>query len=263
MLDQQTYLARIGYEGSVNPSVETLRLLHRAHVLTVPFENLDIHLGRSISLDPSALFRKIVLSRRGGYCFELNGLFALLLEQLGFSVTRLAARVLYGAEGVSPRSHQLLLVQIGESQWMADVGFGGNALREPFLLAIGHEQRQGPDGFRLATNERGEYLLQCEIEGAWENLYSFTLDPCLTVDYIFANYYHSHSPDSPFTQRRICTIPTMGGRKIFAGRLLKIRENGTMEELHVKDEGRLKQLLRQYFEVTIKDDLTLFGMDSQ
>ena len=239
MLDQQTYLARIGYEGSVNPSVETLRLLHRAHVLTVPFENLDIHLGRSISLDPSALFRKIVLSRRGGYCFELNGLFALLLEQLGFSVTRLAARVLYGAEGVSPRSHQLLLVPIG------------------------HEQRQGPDGFRLATNERGEYLLQCEIEGAWENLYSFTLDPCLTVDYIFANYYHSHSPDSPFNQRRICTIPTMGGRKIFAGRLLKIRENGTMEELHVKDEGRLKQLLRQYFEVTIKDDLTLFGMDSQ
>lgn len=126
MLDQQAYLTRIGYEGSVNPSVETLRLLHRAHVLTVPFENLDIHLGRSISLDPSALFRKIVLSRRGGYCFELNGLFALLLEQLGFSVTRLAARVLYGGEGVRPRSHQLLLVQIGESRWIADVGFGGN-----------------------------------------------------------------------------------------------------------------------------------------
>lgn len=106
-------------------------------------------------------------------------------------------------------------------------------------------------------------MLQCEIDGAWENLYSFTLDPCLTVDYIFANYYHSHSPDSPFTQRRICTIPTMGGRKILAGRLLKIRENGTTDELHVKDEGMLKQLLRQHFGLTIKDDLTLFGMDSQ
>lgn len=91
MFDIKAYLNRIGYEGAVNPSSDTLRALHLAHVLTVPFENLDIHLGRSISIEPEALFRKIVLARRGGYCFELNGLFALLLEQLGFSVTRLAA----------------------------------------------------------------------------------------------------------------------------------------------------------------------------
>ncbi|MBI4003056.1 MAG: arylamine N-acetyltransferase, partial [Nitrospira defluvii] len=196
------------------------------HVLTVPFENLDIHLGRPISLDPSDLFRKIVLSRRGGYCFELNGLFALLLEQLGFSVTRLAARVLYGAEGVRPRSHQVLLVSIEGERWIVDVGFGGHGLREPFVLTVGHDDRQGLDRFRLTTDERGEYLLQCEIEGAWASLYSFTLEPCLPVDYTFANYYHSHSPDSPFTQRRICTMPTLNGRRIFTDRLLKIRSDG-------------------------------------
>ncbi len=263
MFDQQAYLTRIGYEGSVDPSAETLRWLHRAHVLTVPFENLDIHLGRSISLDPSDLFQKIVLSRRGGYCFELNGLFALLLEQLGFSVTRLAARVLYGAEGARPRSHQLLLVQIGESRWMTDVGFGGNGLREPFPLTAGHEQQQGPDRFQLVIAERGEHMLQCDIEGAWENLYSFTLDPCLPVDYIFANYYHSHSPDSPFTQRRICTIPTLQGRKMLTDRLLKIHENGTTEELHVKDDAECKQQLQQHFKLTIKDHFILFWMDSQ
>lgn len=263
MLDQQAYFARIGYEGSEHSSIETLRLLHRAHVLTVPFENVDIHLGRSISLNPSDLFRKIVLSRRGGYCFELNGLFALLLEQLGFSVTRLAARVLYGAEGVRPRSHQLLLVQIGESQWMADVGFGGNGLREPFLLTVGHEQRQGPDRFRLVTDERGEYLLQCDIEGAWENLYSFTLDPCLPVDYIFANYYHSHSPDSPFTQRHSCTIPTVDGRKILTDGLLKIRVDGATRELHVKDNEERGQLLQEHFRSIIKNNFIFFRSDGQ
>ena len=254
MFDRHAYLARIGYEGAIAPSIEILRALHRAHALTVPFENLDIHLGRSISLEPSDLFRKIVLSRRGGYCFELNGLFALLLEDLGFSVTRLAARVLYGAGGVRPRSHQLLIVQLGAGSWIADVGFGGNGLLEPFPLTIGHEQQQGTDRFRLISDERGEYLLQCDIAGAWADLYSFMLEPCLPADYTFANYYHSHSPDSLFAQRRICTMPTLQGRKTFTDGMLKIRENGTTEEVHVKDEGVYDQLLRQHFGLIIEDN---------
>ncbi len=259
MFDRAAYLARIGYEGLVVPSLETLRALHRAHVLTVPFENLDIHLGRSISLEPSDLFRKVVENRRGGYCFELNGLFALLLEELGFEVTRLAARVLYGAEGIRPRSHQLLVVRLGTGLWVVDVGFGGHGLLEPFLLAVGHEQQQGADRFRLITDERGDYVLQCDLAGAWADLYSFTLEPCLPVDYIFASYYHSHSPDSMFTQKRICTMPTVVGRKTFTDGLLKIRENGTAAELHVKDEAECKQLLQEHFGLIIKDDLSLFG----
>ena len=123
MMDRSAYLARIGYDGRVGPSIETLRALHRAHVLTVPFENLYIHFGGPISLDPADLLRMIVVFRRGGYCFELNGLFALLLEDLGFVVTRLAARVCSETEGVRPRSHQLLKVQLGEAAWIADVGF--------------------------------------------------------------------------------------------------------------------------------------------
>lgn len=187
MVERSVYLARIGYEGPVAPSIETLRALHLSHVLTVPFENLDIHLGCPISLEPSHLFRKIVLGRRGGYCFELNGLFALLLEEFGFAVTRLAARVLYGAEGVRPRSHQILLVHLGEARWLVDVGFGGQEPREPVPLTVDEEQPQGPDRFRLVTGERDEYLLQCAIDGAWTNLYSFTLDPWLPIDFAFAN----------------------------------------------------------------------------
>ncbi len=253
MMDRDAYLARIGYEGPVGPSIETLRALHRAHVLTVPFENLDIHLGRPISLEPIDLFQKIVFAKRGGYCFELNGLFALLLEDLRFTVTRLAARVLYGAEGVRPKSHQLLLVQLGETAWMVDVGFGGNGLLEPLRLAVEYEERQGIDRFRLITHERGEYLLQCEIDGAWANLYSFGLDPCLPVDYTFANYYHSHSPDSLFTQKRISTMPTPEGRKTFVDSLLKVRGREGTHELHVTSEDEGRQLLQQHFGLTIND----------
>ena len=212
-MDRSAYLARIGYVGSLTPAIETLRGLHRAHVMTVPFENLDIHLGRPISLDPADLFRKIVVDRRGGYCFELNGLFALLLEDLGFAVTRLAARVSSETEGVRPRSHQLLKVQLGEAAWIADVGFGGHGLLEPLRMADGQVEQQGADRFRLITQREGGYLLQSESEPVWTNLYSFALDPWLPIDYAFANYYHSHSPDSLFMQRGIWMQYTLEGER--------------------------------------------------
>ncbi|MCC6965562.1 MAG: arylamine N-acetyltransferase [Nitrospira sp.] len=255
MMDRSAYLARIGYDGRVSPSVETLHAVHRAHVLTVPFENLDIHLGRPISLDPADLFRKIVVDRRGGYCFELNGLFALLLEDLGFAVTRLAARVGSETEGVRPRSHQLLLVQLGEAAWIADVGFGGHGLLEPLRMADGEVAQQGTDRFRLIAQGEGDYLLQCESERVWTNLYSFALDPWLPIDYAFANYYHSHSPDSLFMQRRICTIPTPEGRTTLLDNLLKVRGREGMQELQVTSEDEGQQLLQKHFGLTINDHL--------
>ena len=254
MVDRDVYLARIGYEGALTLSIETLRGLHRAHVMTVPFENLDIHLGRAISLDPADLFRKIVLDRRGGYCFELNGLFALLLEDVGFAVTRLAARVSSGAEGVRPRSHQLLMVTVGKAAWIVDVGFGGHGLLEPLKMVLGEEGRQGHECFRLVAGERDEYLLQGEREGAWVDLYSFGLDACLPVDYTFASYYHSHSPDSLFMQKRICTMPTPEGRKTLTDMVLKVRGGGDTQERQISDE-EYKQLLQQHFGLIINDRL--------
>ena len=255
MMDRSAYLARIGYEGALTPSIETLQSLHRAHVMTVPFENLDIHLGRPISLDPADLFRKIVVDRRGGYCFELNGLFALLLEDVGFAVTRLAARVLYGAEGVRPRSHQLLRVQLGEAAWIADVGFGGNGLLEPLRMADGQVEQQGTDRFRLVAQEREGYLLQCDMDRVWTNLYSFALDSWLPIDYTFANYYHSHSPDSLFMQRRICTMPTPEGRTTLMDNLLKLRGREGTQELEVTSEDEGRQLLQEHFGLTVNDHL--------
>lgn len=170
---------------------------------------------------------------------------------LGFVVTRLAARVLYGTEGVRPRSHQVLLVHLDGERWIVDVGFGGQGLREPLLLVAGLEHRQGPDQFRLTTDERGEHVLQCRLEEAWTNLYSFTLDPWLPVDCQFANYYHSHAPDSPFVQRWMCTMPTLNGRKIFTGKLLKVRGSERTHKLHATNEVERKQLLQEHFGLTI------------
>ncbi|MCE7978604.1 MAG: arylamine N-acetyltransferase [Nitrospira sp. NTP1] len=255
MMDRSAYLARIGYQGALTPSIETLRGLHRAHVMTVPFENLDIHLGRAISLDPADLFRKIVVDRRGGYCFELNGLFALLLEDVGFAVTRLAARVSSGAEGVRPRSHQLLMVTLENVAWIVDVGFGGHGLLEPLRLVFGEEARQGIDRFRLVAQGEGSYLLQCDMDRVWTNLYSFALDSWLPIDYAFANYYHSHSPDSLFMQRRICTMPTPEGRATLMDNLLKLRGREGTQELQVTSEGEWRQLLQQHFGLTVNDHL--------
>jgi len=254
MFDRDAYLARIKYEGPLIPSLETLQGLHQSHVMTVPFENLDIHLGRSISLAPADLFHKIVVERRGGYCFELNGFFALLLEELGFGVTRLAARVCSGAEGARPRSHQLLMVHLRESAWIVDVGFGGHGLLEPLRLVIGEERQQGRECFRLVAGERGEYLLQGERDGAWADLYSFGLDPCLPVDYLFANYYHSHSPDSLFTQQRICTMPTPEGRNTLSGMELKIRTVEKAHQIHPRDMGEYRLLLNDYFNLVVEGD---------
>ncbi len=254
MMDRSAYLARIGYQGALTPSIETLRGLHRAHVMTVPFENLDIHLGRAISLDPADLFRKIVVDRRGGYCFELNGLFALLLEDVGFAVTRLAARVSSGAEGVRPRSHQLLMVTLENVAWIVDVGFGGHGLLEPLRLVFGEEARQGIDRFRLVAQGEGSYLLQCDMDRVWTNLYSFALDSWLPIDYAFANYYHSHSPDSLFMQRRICTMPTPEGRKTLTDMVLKIRSGGRAHEICPRDTGEYRLLINNHFNLRIEGE---------
>src|SRR5262245_46685487 len=142
------YLRRIGYRGPRAASPEALAALHEAHVAAVPFENLDILLGRTISLDLDALEAKIVSGRRGGYCFEQNTLFRAVLERLGFRVTSLAARV-RGGDVLRPRTHMLLRVDLDEGPWLADVGFGGDGLVHPLPLAAG----PGRDGFALQRED--------------------------------------------------------------------------------------------------------------
>src|SRR5262249_29151135 len=141
-LDLAAYLERIQYRGDPRPDVTTLHDLHLAHATHVPFENLDVLLGRPIRLDLDSLQAKIVRGRRGGYCFEQNVLLAAVLEHVGFRVDRLAARVRYRAQHVLPRTHMLLRVEVEGRSWMCDVGFGSEGLLLPMPLAVGAECRQ-------------------------------------------------------------------------------------------------------------------------
>lgn len=249
-LDVAAYADRLGYHGNLDPSVETLRGLHEAHVLTVPFENLDVHLGRPISLDPSVLFRKIVHERRGGYCYELNGLFAVMLERLGFAVRRLMARVLSGAAPVRPRSHEVLLVEASGERWIADVGFGGNGLIAPMPLRDGHDERQHADRFRVMGHRDAEapaFTLQHDLAGSWHDLYEFTLEQYRPEDYIVANYYNSHSPDSLFVRHVICTKPTRQGRVMLLDQKLKIRTKDGTRQVAVAHPDDVRALLKEHF----------------
>ena len=156
-VDLDAYLARIGYRERLDPTVETLRGLHFAHATQIPFENLDILLGRSIVLDLESLQKKLVERRRGGYCFEQNTLFAAVLESLGFAVTRLAARVRFGATSIRPRSHMLLSVEIDGEPWLADVGFGGEGLLHPVPLDKANTIQQGHG----ASGSRAKAKFRC------------------------------------------------------------------------------------------------------
>ncbi len=251
-LDIAAYLDRIQVTQTPRVDSEFLQVLHRQHVFHVPFENLDVHLGRTISLDPADLFDKIVRRRRGGYCFELNGLFQLLLEALGFEVYSTAARVLFGTETIPPQSHRLLIVTLDRSNWVVDVGFGAFGLIEPLPLKPGLEYRQFTDRFRLEEDPLLGYRFQSYHDGRWHNQYAFTTDLHHPVDFTFANYYHSHAPQSIFTQKRLCQLPTPEGRKRLEGTTLSQTVNGVTEALTIEGEQEFLQALKVHFGVDLR-----------
>jgi N-hydroxyarylamine O-acetyltransferase len=250
MTDVQSYLARVGYKGSTSPTLETLRAIHYAHLLNVPFENLDIALGRKIALDEDSFIRKIAERRRGGFCYELNGAFAALLRALGFRVTLLSARVALSDGGESPEfDHLTLRVDLDET-WLADVGFGESFL-EPLRIKPGVEQMDRAGTFRIV--ERGERLLleKKQPVGAWKGQYSFTFQSRRLEEFAGMCEYHQRSPESHFTQNEICSRATPEGRITLAGMKLIVTRNGEREERRLKSEDEWRDTLRERFEVVL------------
>jgi N-hydroxyarylamine O-acetyltransferase len=197
-LDLDAYLHRIGHAGDLRPSRATLDALHLAHATHIPFENLDILLGRPIRLDLASVQAKLVMGGRGGYCFEQNLLFATVLRELGFAVTLLAARVRLGTDVVRPRTHMTLLVDVDGARWLADVGFGASGLLLPMPFGNGQEARQFAWTYRVVL-DAGAWVLRSRAGESWEDLYAFTQEPQHPVDYEVASHYTSTHPSSPFT----------------------------------------------------------------
>jgi N-hydroxyarylamine O-acetyltransferase len=249
-MDTAAYLARIGYTGPTAPTAETLRALHLAHLYNVPFENLDISLGREITCDAERFIHKIVNLHRGGFCYELNGAFAALLREFGFRVTLLSARVSREDGSASPEfDHMALLVDLDEP-WLADVGFGDSFL-EPLRLIPELEQEQYGQRFRIAAV--GDVMIVQRQLGdkPWKPQFQFTQTPRQLCDFEARCHFQQTSPDSHFTRQRVCTLPTRDGRITLSDLKLIRTTPQEREERMLRDEDERRAVLQEHFGVRL------------
>ncbi len=248
------YLERIGYAHRLQPDAETLRGLQLAHMRTVPFENLDIGLKRPIRLSEEALWNKLINHKRGGFCYELNGLFAWLLQQIGFDVTYLNARVFNNEGNLGIKfAHLALLVKIPNesTRWLADVGFG-DSFNEPLSFEEQEEQVQELRAYRLEQTPDGYITWQRNYDGSWEHQYFFDLQPRnFPADYEAACLYHQTSPNSSFTRRSIISRATPEGRVTLEDGRLIVTTNGQRLERPVANDGEYHSLLKEHFGVVL------------
>lgn len=249
-MDIDAYLRRIHYSGSTAPTLDTLRALHQAQLLSVPFENLDIHWKRPIQLNTNRLFSKIVVNKRGGFCYELNGLFGALLRQLGFEVTLLSARVFNGEGVLGPEHDHLALMATLEKRWLADVGFGDSSMI-PLDLDERDPQTDGRRQYRIEERSGFWYVSRLTDENEWKDDFQFTLKPHTLDEFEETCQYQQTSPESPFTQRQVCTMATPTGRITLRGLSTEMKVistiNGNKSESFLIDPSEVSEMLRNQF----------------
>jgi N-hydroxyarylamine O-acetyltransferase len=238
-LDLEAYFRRTGAARPVGPTLDALGALHEAHVGAIPFENLDVLLGREIRLDVDSLQAKLVAARRGGYCFEHNTLFAAVLEALGFGVTRLGARVGSRPDAVRARTHMVLLVSLPEGAFLADVGFGGDGPVHPVPL----DPTAAGVGAHCVLAEGDGFALH----GPSGSLYTFTLERQYPVDYEVANHYTSTHPSSHFRKTLTAQRTWPGGWAILRDRELVERHGDASETTAIRDAEHLLRVLEHTF----------------
>lgn len=252
IMDVQAYLNRIEYRGPLDPGFEMLRQLHLSHLQQVPFENLSIHSHEPIVLNDAALFEKIVRRRRGGFCYELNGLFGALLGELGFEVAMLSAQVA-GVQHEFSRDfdHMTLMVALNKERWLADVGFGDSFI-EPLPLVADSEHQQRENRYRIVSDKQQRFVLERALKNEdWEPQYRFSLQPYQYSDYAEMCSFHQTSPESHFTRQKICSRLTQRGRISLSDMRLIVTEDGVRNERPVKDEQEYAELLRNRFGIVM------------
>lgn len=244
IFDRQAYFARIGFNGEAVPTLETLQRIHLMHTCAIPFENLDVLLGRTIRLELDNVFEKLVIAGRGGYCYEQNALLRAALQDIGFEVEDLGARVLIAQPPeMPPRTHRLLLVTINQQRYLADVGFGGKTLTSPLRLETDVEQRTAHGTYRL-THLDGDYLLSIKQQDEWLSLYRFDLQPQYFSDFQVANHYVSTWPESHFRHHLMLCLHKTDGTTI----ALSDRQfNDGQQRQDIDDDARLYRMLQEIF----------------
>jgi N-hydroxyarylamine O-acetyltransferase len=240
------YLARIGFSGRLAVDLDTLRRLHVGHVGAIPFENLDVQAGRGVDLSVPALFDKLVVRRRGGYCFEHNTLFLHVLRTIGFEAGACEARVRAAVTDgvVRPRTHMLLLVRADQRDWLADVGFGADGLLEP-LPMDGTAVYQVDRLFRV-TLEGGLRVVQWKQDGDWQDDYAFVSSPVFPVDIELANWWVSMHPSSSFRRRLTVQRTLPDARYTIRQLTYTIRRAGATETRELAREQIASVLLEEF-----------------
>jgi N-hydroxyarylamine O-acetyltransferase len=246
-MDLSAYFRRVDYTGDAKPTAETLVALHRGHTYNIPFENLDVYAGKTISLAPDALFDKLVTRRRGGYCFEMNGLFTLALRELGFQPRQILARTAFGGF-YSALLHEVIVVSARGRAYLCDVGYGNEGISEPVPMPSGvdADTRDGSDHRVTEDRERG-YILWRRENGELVPMYAFMNCEYAPDDFEVANHYTSTHPNSFFKQQRFVTKPTPNGRITLTEQHLKITDKTGVTEHKVTSAGEFSQLLKKYF----------------
>ncbi len=255
MVDLDAYFARTGYRGPRTPTLETLNALVHAHVSTIPFENLDVLIERRIELAPEALEQKLVGERRGGYCFEQNGLLLEVLAQLGFEARPLSARVRMGKtrDVIPARTHLCVRVELDES-WLVDVGFGGMSLTSALRLGIEGPQ-ETPHETRRLVREGGRVFHQALLAGEWADLYEMTLEEMPLIDRIVANHYTSTHPDSHFRHSILCAKALPDGERltILNKELTRRKRGGEPTKQPIATHDELLAILREQFGLVLPE----------
>lgn len=252
-IDLDAYFDRIAYRGNASPGVGLLEELHFLHPVAIPFENLSTLIREPVPLDLESLQRKLISSGRGGYCFEQNRLFANVLESMGFPVTALAARVVWNRSPgtASPRTHMVLLVEVGTDQYIADVGFGGITLTSPLRFETGTEQQTAHETYRL-MEAGSEYELEVCLGERWRPMYRFDLQPQQPIDFEVSNHYVSTHPDSHFLTTLMAARPTKTGRYALQNnRLLTYRGQAVEERQVLESVEVLKSALTDLFGIEL------------
>lgn len=262
------YLTRIGMNAdlSLKADLQDLNKIHEHHALNVPFEGLDIHIEGQKSppdLSLEAVFEKIVLQKRGGYCYEVNKLLACALVTLGFEVYSHKAGVIWGYSAKRPPGHRMLTVKVDGQLYLADVGFGGPGQLSPLKLVVGEEQRQGSHIYRIVLDESNEFELQKKKGERWEKLYAFNHEK--TYDeksYEVHNTFVATSPESVFVKKMICTMPTSNGRVTLSDNTLKIIEceNDGEKIIELQENMTMQQYLnalKKHFGISLSNSIDL------
>jgi N-hydroxyarylamine O-acetyltransferase len=249
-MNRTDYLTRIGLDTPLGPDLDTLRLLQMRHLLTVPFENLDIHWKRPIILDTEVFCRKIVEEKRGGFCYELNGAFNELLRDIGFETRLVSARVFNSTtETFSPEfDHMTVIVTIGRTQYLTDVGFG-DFTSGPLRIDFAKPQTDREGTFRVERDDDGNYVVERKTDSQWVPAMRTDCAPRDLSEFSGMCRFHQTSPESHFTRGMICSLMTDKGRKTLTGKAFIVTGEGTKMESSVRSQEEFDNILYREFDI--------------